>query len=89
VKTVQELARPDALRALATPSDFQLGEEIAANGMVEVEDSTDHRVVAHATGGQRRLVELRSSEEGLDYTCTCSSKLDKPCKHIVAVGIAI
>jgi uncharacterized Zn finger protein len=87
MKEVVELAQPDVLNVLTTPSEYRLGEEIAANGTVEIEESAPHRLVAHATGGQRRLVELRSTENGLAYTCTCNSKLTRPCKHVVAVGI--
>jgi uncharacterized Zn finger protein len=87
MKPVSELAQPNVLNVLATPSEFRLGEEIAKNGAVEIEQSTPERVIAHATGGQRRLVELRASNEGLAYTCTCNSKLERPCKHVVAVGI--
>jgi uncharacterized Zn finger protein len=87
VKPVSELAQPDVLNVLATPSEYRLGQEIAANKFVEIEASSPERVVAHATGGQRRLVELHATPEGLAYTCTCNSKLERPCKHVVAVGL--
>jgi uncharacterized Zn finger protein len=88
VNSVAVLVAPDKLKDLATPSDFKLGSQIHANHTVEIEHLSPQRVVAHATGGQRRLVELRATDSGLTYTCTCSSKLAKPCKHVVAVGLA-
>jgi uncharacterized Zn finger protein len=85
--TIFELVSPPALESLSTPSEFKLGREIVRNEGVELEEFGPQRVVAHATGGQRRLVELRATPDGLDYTCSCSSKLEKPCKHVVAVGL--
>ncbi|MDF2460706.1 MAG: hypothetical protein K0S68_109 [Candidatus Saccharibacteria bacterium] len=85
--TIFELVSPPALESLSTPSEYKLGREIVRNEGVELEEFGPQRVVAHATGGQRRLVELRAAPEGLDYTCTCSSKLTQPCKHVVAVGL--
>jgi uncharacterized Zn finger protein len=88
VNSVADFTSPDELQRLATPSNFELGKQIYANGAVEIEEFGPTRVVAHATGGQRRLVELRADDDGLSYTCTCSSKLESPCKHVVAVGLA-
>jgi len=85
---VADLIKPLLLRELALPAIYQQGKEIVANGGVELEEFGLERIVAHATGGQRRLVEIRSTTKGLYYTCTCSSKLDRPCKHIVATGLA-
>lgn len=85
--SVAELVSPTQLEALATPSEYKLGREIVKNEGVELEEFGPQRVVAHATGGQRRLVELRATGNGLEYSCTCNSKLDKPCKHVVAVGL--
>jgi uncharacterized Zn finger protein len=85
--SVADLVEPTALKALAAPSDYRLGEEIVANDSVELEEFGPTRVVAHATGGQRRLVELTAGSGALEYTCTCNSNLSKPCKHVVAVGL--
>jgi uncharacterized Zn finger protein len=87
MQSIADHVEPAKLKELATPADYRLGEEIKANGAVELEEFGPTRVVAHATGGQRRLVELRSTPAGLGYTCTCSSKLDRPCKHVVAVAL--
>jgi uncharacterized Zn finger protein len=85
--TIFDLISPATLETLSTPSEFKLGKEIVRNEGVELEEFGPQRVVAHATGGQRRLVELRATAAGLDYTCTCSAQLERPCKHVVAVGL--
>jgi uncharacterized Zn finger protein len=85
--SIADLVEPATLQQLAAPSDYQLGQEIVANNNVEFEEFGPTRVVAHATGGQRRLVELTSGSGTLAYTCTCDAKLTKPCKHVVAVGL--
>jgi len=60
-----DLLRPEALRSLATPSNFRLGEEIAKNGGVELVETSPLRIVAKVQpkGGQRRTVELCSTDK--------------------------
>jgi uncharacterized Zn finger protein len=87
VSSIADLTDPVHLEQLATPSDYRLGQQIADAGGVTIEEFGPLRVTAHATGGQRRFVELASWPDSLAYTCTCSSKLERPCKHVVAVGL--
>ncbi|SED90943.1 hypothetical protein SAMN05519104_4719 [Rhizobiales bacterium GAS188] len=73
--------------SLATPANLRLGREIAASGGVELIESGPLRVVAKVTGGQRRTVALDAVEKRLRFTCTCTSRADLFCKHLVAAAI--
>jgi uncharacterized Zn finger protein len=88
-KRVIDYLSPEAVHSLATPSNFHLGEEIANSGCVELVESGPALVIAkvQSEGGQRRTVELRSTEKGLTWKCTCTKK-GLFCKHCVAAAIA-
>ena len=87
-KRITEYLSPDAVRSLATPSNFRLGEELADSCGVELTESNPTLVAARVQpgGGQRRTVELRSTEKGLTWKCTCTSKVPF-CKHCVAAAV--
>lgn len=88
VRQITDLISPEALRALAIPSNLRLGEEIAGQGGVEITDFGPTHIIARARpeGGIRRRVELLSTEKGLTCRCTCSRK-GLFCKHCVAAAL--
>ncbi len=71
-RAVADYLSPEALRSLAMPSNLRLGEEIAGAGGVELVEATHTLVTAKVQpqGGQRRTVELRSTDKGLAWKCT-------------------
>ena len=90
MKAVADHVAPEGIRSLAAPSNIRLGREIAENGVVELVEFSPLAVVARVrpAGGQRRTVELRSTEAGLACKCTCSSR-GLFCKHCVAAALAV
>jgi hypothetical protein len=48
MKTINELVNENYLHKLATPSNFQLGEEIFRNGEVQIVEETPLQVTAKA-----------------------------------------
>jgi uncharacterized Zn finger protein len=93
METIVELTEPEALKKLATPANFRLGKEIVRQGGVHFGNITSLRVSAKVGGvqaaDQRRAVELTAFEDGLHWSCTCSSRRDLFCKHCAAVGLAL
>lgn len=85
--SVAELVDEATLHLLATPANFRLGHDIVAAGGVDLIESTPERVTAKVTGDQARTVELRATEQGLKWKCTCTSRKDLFCKHCVATAI--
>ncbi len=87
-KRVVDYLSPETVRSLATPSNLRLGEGIANSDGVELIESSPALVIARVQpeGGQRRTVELRSTEKGLTWKCTCTRR-GLFCKHCVAAAI--
>lgn len=77
------------IRSLATSSNLRLGREIVKSHGVEFMELGPYLVVARVQpwGGVRRTTELRATEEGLAWKCTCTgTRLF--CKHCVAAALA-
>jgi uncharacterized Zn finger protein len=93
VASVVDLVEPGVLTRLATPANSMLGREIADQGGVEVAQFGPLRVRAKVGGVaaavQRRRVELVSGSNGLEWSCTCSSRKDLFCKHCVATALVV
>jgi hypothetical protein len=72
VETITNLVDEKSLQRYATSGDFRLGKEIAAHGGVEIIEYSPLKVIAKVqpSGGQKRTVELLSTEEGLRCKCT-------------------
>ncbi|MBI2853646.1 MAG: YdeI/OmpD-associated family protein [Chloroflexi bacterium] len=89
-RRVIDYLSPEAVRSLAALSNLRLGKEIAVSGGVELIESSPALVVARVRpeGGQRRTVELRSTEKGLTWKCTCTTK-GTFCKHCVAAAVVV
>ena len=88
MKSVADYVSPESLRSLATPANLRLGEEIAKDEGVELVEFSPQLVTARVRprGGLRRTVELRSTEEGLTWRCTCTRR-GLFCKHCVAAAL--
>lgn len=89
MNTVADLVEEEAIRALATPSDFRLGQEIAEMGGVEFIEFTPAKVVASVDtpATERRTTILETTPAGLKWHCTCSSNRARFCKHAIATAI--
>ncbi|HUS26054.1 MAG TPA: SWIM zinc finger family protein [Nevskiaceae bacterium] len=88
MQTVADLIDEVAVKQLATPSNFRLGQEIADNGGVTFTEFTPLKVAAHVAGpttGPRNTV-LEAAPVGLQWNCTCNSK-GQFCKHVVATAL--
>jgi uncharacterized Zn finger protein len=88
-KSVAAFISPGDVKALASPANIGLGEEIVKDGGVEFIEMEHALVMARVQpkGGLRRTVELRSTNDGLVWKCTCTSR-KLFCKHCVATAIA-
>jgi uncharacterized Zn finger protein len=91
MRAVGNFLREPSLKALARPSDYKLGAEMAAKGDVDILDKRRNHILAIAggnDGSQRRRVTLRTDDDGLRWSCTCTTDADHFCKHCVATAIA-
>jgi len=89
---VADYISPEAVKKLATSSNYRLGEEIAKNGKVEFVEFSSLKVIAQVSlpgKSSKRTVEMNTNKNGLNYKCTCSNKQDWFCKHCVAVRIIL
>ncbi|MBI4285556.1 MAG: SWIM zinc finger family protein [Chloroflexi bacterium] len=88
-QSIANYVNPKAIHTLATPSNLRLGQEIAEGGGVELIESSPLSVIAKVrpAGGQRRRVELRSTEDGLTWKCSCT-RTGLFCQHCVAAALA-
>jgi len=89
--SVADLGEPSTLTARIAPANLRLGQEIADRGDVELIEFGALRVVAKVGGtaasGQRRTVELVSTPNGLEWSCTCTRNRSLFCKHCVATAL--
>ena len=76
------------IRSLATASNLRLGREIVKSHGVEFIEIGPYVAVARVQpeGGVSRTAELRLTEQGLVWKCTCTSTR-LFCKHCVALAI--
>jgi uncharacterized Zn finger protein len=79
------------LLADTSPANLRLAKEFVAHDEVEVTEDTSERLEARVgTGnerGQRRTVRLDRTRDGIEWSCTCSNRLTRPCKHVAAVAL--
>lgn len=90
-KHLSELLRADKVKALATTANRHMGEQMTETGEVVIEINTPYRVKGRVKpySGQIRTVELLSTDEGLKWHCTCTSRPDYFCNHCVAMASAL
>jgi uncharacterized Zn finger protein len=88
-KAVTAFLTQGDINVLAAPANIRLGEEIVKDGGVAFVEQEHSLVVAtvQPKGGLRRTVELWSTDSGLAWKCTCTSR-KLFCKHCVAAAIA-
>ena len=87
-----DLLTPDALKGLATPANLRLGREIVDQNGVDRVETSPSKIVAMVGGvpsaDQRRRVEL-AALDGLKWSCACTRRSHRLCKHAVAAALAI
>jgi uncharacterized Zn finger protein len=84
--SVADLVDEAALRRLAAPGTFVEGRELAKRGTVHIWDFTPLNV--GATVEDEHNVELRSTDDGLSWSCSCPAGASAElCEHAVAVAI--
>ena len=87
------MARPEfddsTIRALATSTSYDRGEEYMAYGVVHnlVLEGETYR--AHVYGSSRYTVRVWDDEGDVEASCTCPYDWGGVCKHIVAVMLTI
>jgi len=96
---LSDMLSVEAIKKLSIPSNFKYGEAIYNRSAVEYIDFQPTKVEAwvgglsgHSAdgGGQRRRVELKLSDERLEWHCTGNPKKhDIFCKHCVALALTL
>ena len=92
MSSISDFISPEQVKKLAIPSNIRLGTSIANDGIVEFVEISPKKVIAKVigpNGSSKRTVELKVSTSGLEFTCTCSKKLNWFCKHCVATSILL
>lgn len=86
---IADLVQDQVIKKLATPANYQKGQEIAASGGVELVEFGPLRVEAKVKGDEsRRTVNFQSTGDGLKWKCTCTNDPDLFCQHCVAAAVA-
>ena len=86
--SIAELVHEDALRGLASPIGYKQGVDLAVSGCVQLASLAPARVTARVEDLVLQHVELRSTGNGLSWSCTCrEGERQAPCRHSVAVAI--
>lgn len=90
---VAQFIDDESVEKAATPANVRLGRELAAHDQVAVSSVDVGRVEARVAGGrdgtQRRRVALWSDEDGLSWSCTCTTNTRRACKHVVALAVSV
>lgn len=91
MKPVHELLTEYVVKDLASRSNLRYGQDIVKNGQVIFEKANAFHQVAKVSfrNGETRTVDLLSTPKGLRYKCTCTSRKDLFCKHMVAAGLSL
>lgn len=81
----------DALASDVSDKVWRRGQDYAQRGLVEIVAASPARVTAHAHGTETYTTAIERTGERLDLTCTCPAHADwpGPCKHLVALAIAL
>jgi uncharacterized Zn finger protein len=88
----------DEIDRLATPANYRYGKAIHARGAVVFIEFGAHTIAGWVGGlsgavaeggGQRRRTQFAAGKTGLEWQCTCSTKMKSVfCKHCVALALA-
>ncbi len=89
MKSLADYLSLEYIRSLATASNLRLGREIVKSHGVKIIEVGPYVAVARVQpeGGVSRTTELRATEEGLAWKCTCT-RTRLFCKHCVAAALA-
>lgn len=87
--SVTDLVDRQVLLELAGTLVFDRGVDYYEDGRVELFDLLPRRVTAEVAGTETYDVELRATDSGLDWSCTCPYYAEDGafCKHCVAVAL--
>ncbi len=88
MKSLTRCLSLEYIRSLATASNLRLGREIVKSHGVEFIEIGSYEAVARVQpeGGVSRTTEVRLTEQGLAWKCTCT-RTRLFCKHCVALAI--
>lgn len=88
---IADFVEPNKIVQLATPANLRIGHEIVDQHGVELTEFGPLRVCAKvghtASADQLRTVTLLSTAEGLQWSCTCTTRQNFFCKHCVAAAL--
>jgi uncharacterized Zn finger protein len=89
MQPVKSLITEEELEQLASRSNFRYGQKIAEEGDITFTKVNTFNLFADVKhhNGEKRSVEIMSTPKGLRWRCTCTSRKDLFCKHLVAVGL--
>ena len=86
---VADLVDGAAILRQADPADYDRGRALVDMGAVLIESVTPARVSATVEDGQRQRVELRATQRGLEWWCSCPpGRGGAFCLHVVATAFA-
>jgi uncharacterized Zn finger protein len=90
-QSVADLVEEPTPRRLASPADYERGQSLVERGAARLREGGPLRVVVEVgddEGGEDRQVELRSTPEGLAWSCDCpSAAAGAFCAHSVAASV--
>lgn len=87
---VAELVEPGTIRQWTMADVFAQGEDDVDAGRVILLVFGPRSVTALVGGTRSETVEMSSSQDGLQWSCTCSDgKVREGCRHFVAVALEI
>ena len=85
---VADLVEPQVVRRWTNTETFTLGEEDVDAGRVILLVCGPRAVTALVGGKSLETVEMSSTPDGLQWSCTCSDdKQRQGCRHFVAVAL--
>lgn len=85
--TVADLVEEEALAKLASDADLRQGVAWADEDRVDVDGWSPAAVTATVADGEERAVVLRSSSDGLEWSCACGATTgERFCAHCVAAA---
>ncbi len=87
---VAELVDPETVRQWTSTDVFEQGQDDDDAGRVILLVSGSRSVTALVGGTRSETVEMSSTPDGLQWSCTCSDGRDHAgCRHFVAVALEI
>ena len=88
---LKQLLTVEEIEKLASRSNLRFGKQILKDAKIVITNTNVFRRVATVTykNNPSQTVDLLSTNKGLRYTCTCTSRKNMFCEHAIAVGLAM